>query len=313
MTASVNVPDDVTIRPFDSEADAEKLVEMWRASDDQWPGTFTRGVTLTTDWIRAWHRREEMLDVRVAQVDERIVGYASLNPVRREEGVAYVHVINVRPDYQGRSIGRHLLTTFVEHCAGIGFHRVDLHTWSGNLKAVLLYKKTGFFWMPGTSVWMLNFIPRILRFPLAQPFFERYDWYETLQRELNQKQDEERWAGMRVFTYRWRAGAESLTVRVDREARAITAVETGDLSLAAIAGDVEPPQGVPTSVRWRLTNRRDVPLSASVIASGVQGGHLGWQNTLRIPARGQTERLGYLILAEDSETARAYRCLWNYR
>ncbi|MGD1992149.1 MAG: GNAT family N-acetyltransferase [Anaerolineae bacterium] len=214
----MNSSEGLRIRPLDIAADAEKLVEMWRASDDQWPGTFTRGISLSADWVQEWHRREEMLEVRVAEVDGRIVGYASLNPVRREEGVAYVHVINVRPDYQGRSIGRRLLTTFVERCAELGFHRVDLHTWSGNLKAVPLYKKTGFFWMPETSVWMLNFIPGILRFPLARPFFQDHDWYETLQRELNQQEDDEGWNGMRVFTYRWRAGGTYLRARRPRGA-----------------------------------------------------------------------------------------------
>ena len=148
----MNSSDDVTIRPLDIEADVEKLVEMWRASDDQWPGTFTRGVTLTADCIRAWHRREEMLDVRVAEVDDRHIPW----PASPEVG----------------------------------------------------------HWGAATNPES----DRSLILVSPYPHVRLFDW-------------------------------------------------------------------------------------------GDAGGHLGWQDAYPIPARGQVERLGYLVLADDSETARGYCCL----
>ena len=39
------------IRELDMPDDAPKLVEMWKASDDQWPGTWSGGVDVTEQMI----------------------------------------------------------------------------------------------------------------------------------------------------------------------------------------------------------------------------------------------------------------------
>jgi hypothetical protein len=105
-------------------------------------------------------------------------------------------------------------------------------------------------------------------------------------------------------------------VRVDREARAITAVERNDLSLAAIADDVEPPQGLPTSIRWRLTNRRDEPLSISIVASGVRGLDFDHRVTLRAGPGEMVEARADIPLpvdvppSQDAQPAPAVRSLF---
>ena len=115
------------------------------------------------------------------------------------------------PRFQKLGLARRMLVRAVEYSRDWGAQRLDLHTWTGNLKAVPLYKKCGFFWEPETSVHMLNFMPAILKLSAAQPFFAHHDWYTTLQRQLSQSEDSEQWEGIGVYSYQFVAGDEQLT------------------------------------------------------------------------------------------------------
>lgn len=260
------------IRNVNMPADADKLVEMWRASDDQWPGTWSGGVEITRQMVLEWFEREKILDAYVAETADgsKIVGYGSLHRRESDKNTGYLDLLNVQPDYQKKSLGRRLVQRIVQRCIELGFRLVTIGTWSGNLKSVPTYKKCGYYWMPDTSVYMFNYIPAIRNLPCAHAYFSRHDWYKTFKRELKQEEDDERWEGMKVFTYRWAADGDSLTAWADREAQQLTAVETGTFFAGAIAGDIEPAKGMSTTIRWRVTNKQDRPMSVSLIASGTE-------------------------------------------
>jgi GNAT superfamily N-acetyltransferase len=164
------------LRQLDIAKDAVKLAEMWLGSDEQWPGTWSGGVEITPQMVTEWHERERLIDVWVYEADDKIVAYCSLNILEEQKDAGYVAVLNVHPEYQGRSLGRSLLQKCLERCSELGLTLLTLGTWSGNLKSVPLYKKTGFYWVPDTSAWMLNFVPSILALPCARPYFSRHDW-----------------------------------------------------------------------------------------------------------------------------------------
>ena len=130
-----------------------------------------------------------------------------------------------------------------------------LGTWSANFKSVPAYKKTGHFWRPDTSVWMQNFIPGALQMPLARRFFDRHDWYSTYVRTLEQRPDDERWEGLKVYRQHWEAEGESLTIWIDREAQGPCAVENGDVLVAAIPSEIEPCEGTSVQINWRIRTR----------------------------------------------------------
>jgi RimJ/RimL family protein N-acetyltransferase len=264
------VSEEYTIRELDLEHDIPKLVDMWAASDDQWPGTWSGGVELTERMIADWMERDKSLNTYVVDTGTQIVGYCSFHERGEEKDVGYVGVLNVQPDHQKKSLARRMLTRCVERAVELGYKQVTLHTWPGNLKSVPLYKKTGLYWVPDTGVHMRNFIPSILAMPCAAPYFHAHDWYGTFQRVLEQKEDDERWQGMKVFTYRWAADGDALTVWIDREAHTPTAVETNRFCAAAIAGNIEPAKGLPTRMRWMLKNKGDQPMQVSLIANGTE-------------------------------------------
>jgi GNAT superfamily N-acetyltransferase len=275
----------VTIRPVDIEKDLEKLADMWNASDDQWPGTWSGGVPITPQYMRNELERSGALEVTVWDEGDVIAGWCSVWKDTEEPDVAYVALLNVPPEHQGKSIGRKLLNHWVERSRELGFRRLDLHTWAGNLKAVPLYKKTGFFWMPepeSAGTHMLNFVPGIMSMPLLAPFFEKHNWYESLRRELNQEEDDERWNDMKVFSYRFEADGESIAVWVDRLSRKITALETNEFSVASLAPDLEPARGLPAPLQWQLENKSDKPIQVSLVAIGSEYLKTDYQKTLEL-------------------------------
>ena len=268
------------LRLIDPVRDDAAIAEMWNESDLEWPGSWNGGVPMTARDIRDWHEREKYLAVYVWNEGEKIGGYCSLIHDQDDDETVYLPLLNVSPRFQGRSIGRRMLVRSVEKTIEEKKNRLDLDTWPGNVKAMAPYKRTGFFWDAGPYPLMRNYVPAIRQMPCTKYFFDRHDWYGTLQRSVEQVPDEEKWEGMRVFTYRFAAhgdqpssdgggstdGKNVLTVRVDREARHVAAVETAELSAAATVDDIEPVRGGQTTLRWKLHNRKDKPVTLALTA-----------------------------------------------
>jgi RimJ/RimL family protein N-acetyltransferase len=301
------VSDQYIIRELDLAHDAPKLVKMWEASDDQWPGTWSGGIEVTEQMITEWLERDKCLNTYVVEMGDQIVGYCSFHDTGDEMDVGYVGVLNVQPDHQRKSLARRMLNRCTERCVELGYKQLTLHTWPGNLKSVPLYKKTGLYWVPDTSVHMRNFIPSILAMPCAQSYFQAHDWYETFQRELEQKEDDERWEGMKVYTYRWAADGDMLTVWVDREARALTAVETNDFIAAAIATNIEPAKGLPTQMRWVIGNKRDQPMRVSLIANGTEHLQIEHRAALTVPPGERVELEASVDVALDAPEVQKHK------
>ncbi len=136
-----------------------------------------------------------------------------------------------------------------------GYKRLFLHTWAGNLNAVPVYKRTGFFWRPDTQVLMENYIPTILKLPIAQAFFKQHDWYESYVRKIELKPDEMKHRGLNVYEYRWKKQGDFLRIMIDRESRGPTLIENNNLLVECWVADAEPALGLPIPVRWRIQNK----------------------------------------------------------
>jgi len=272
---------DFTIRPYaHSDEDAAKLAVMWNESDDQWPGTFTDGVPMTTKRVRDWMDRETGLAILVVDdpSKERIVGYGSLWEEHDKENLCYVAVLNVHPAYQRKSLARRMLTRMIDLSIELGYHQMDIGTWPGNLKSVPLYKKVGFFWVPDTNVHMENFVPLIRQMPITQDFFQKHDWYTAFKRELQQIEDDQRRGKMKVYGYHWEKDGDQLSVWIDREAKAPIGVETTELAAYAELDDIDPALGLTYPIRWRVVNKAHDPVNVSIIANGDPGIQISHQS-----------------------------------
>lgn len=261
---------------------------MWNASDDGWVGSWTRGVPFTAEKAREFEENRPSMVVYLAEVDGEIAGYCSFwNGHHGLHDEGYLALLNVSTKFQGRSIGRRLIQTTIERSIQEGWQRQSLGTWQSNFKAVPTYKKTGHFWTPDTSVWMQNFIPGALQMPLAQPFFERHDWYACYVPEMTQAEDDQVWEGIPVFTQHWEAAGESLTIWIDRQARGPAAVETDAVQVAALISETEPLVGQTVPMRWRVINKGGEPLAVQIDASGDTGLSITYRDEF-IVAPGET-------------------------
>ncbi len=309
---------DVIIRPIDIERDLEGLVDMWNASDLQWPGSWNNGVPTTAAMVREWFEEDRQTVIYVAEIDGEIAGYCSFEKGfgnATDEG--YLGLLNVAPQFQKRSIGRKLIQATIERSVQEGWKRQSLDTWTANFKAVPTYKKTGHFWAPDSAVLMQNYIPGALQMPLAKPFFARHDWYDSYVRALEQGEDDERWEGIKVYTQHWEAEGEALTIWIDREARAPVAIETDAVQVAAIAADCKPLAGEPVTLRWRVINKGAQPLPVYLHALGDKGLSIDHSEAFVVPAGETVERSAPVQVEPDASsekndgTAPAVRSLFG--
>ena len=249
----------VVIRRF-VDGDAEGLAKLMNESEEGWPGGLTGGIPYTAERAREWIERSRCFAPLVAELDGEIVGICTVTEHFSEKDAAYVDFLNVHPRHRGKGIGKALLLASIEETVKIGRKRLDLHTWGGNLLAVPLYKKTGFFWVPKTDVYMQNYMPAILTHPLTSKFLEKHDllhpkWYKHFIREITQREDDFREKGMKVFPYEFEVNGKRMRVLVDREAREIMGIETPELAVECWVEEQEAPAGFPQEIKWRVENR----------------------------------------------------------
>ena len=262
--------DGIEIRPF-REEDAAGLAELLNASDAAWPGTFTGGIAYTAERVLEHSREEDYLLDLVAEAGGKIVGTCTLTRDWDDPQAAYVSFLNVHPDWHGKGIGRRLLISALKGAIGLGAPYVTLDTWSGNERAIPLYKKTGFFWIPGTDVRMENYLPQILRLPWTKEFLGDVHWYGCLKREITLEEDREEWRGREVFRYVFEREGRRLEVVIDRAAKAPCAVFAPDFSAEIWLEPAKPWSAIPFKLRWRLVNRARAPRLVALSVHGDPG------------------------------------------
>ncbi|MHB1416939.1 MAG: GNAT family N-acetyltransferase, partial [Chloroflexota bacterium] len=201
----------VEIRELRDE-EVASLTQMWNESDSIWPGGFTSGMPLTLERMRLWNRSTEYLAPFVAVEDGRLVGFGGLTRQSGEPDVAYVSVLGVHPSVLSRGYGRDLLRATVARSTQLGFGRLDLDTWGANTRAIPLYKRTGFLWVPDTSVNMQNFLPTLLRHPLVKEFLAGEDWYNCFKPRISLEEDAFVQGGVPAFPYEFERDGRRLSL-----------------------------------------------------------------------------------------------------
>ncbi len=270
--------------------DAERLARFFNYTGRGWPGGGWDPKTPQEAERRI--REQELLGAFVAEVDGRIVSFCNVAARPGERNQAYIPFLTADPDYHGRGLGKAVLLRAVERVWELGISRVDLHTWPGNLKAVPLYKKSGFMWSPESGQWgvhMQNFTPGARRHPIARPFFDRHDWYRSLKRDLSLRPDEHRRGKVRVYPYEWEEDGDRLRLVYDRQSWGLLEVETNDFLVGCWLSDEKLVAGMPHRLRWEIVNHRDQPLDIVLFASADEGVKLQRAEQLRVARRARLE------------------------
>lgn len=84
-------------------------------------------------------------ELTVVEEDGELIGaYRIIPGSRRLSHLAHIASIAVRPDRQGRGIGRRVLEHIVADLRRRGFRRIELSTGADNSRALALYRSLGF-------------------------------------------------------------------------------------------------------------------------------------------------------------------------
>jgi mycothiol synthase len=140
-------PDGVVGRPFDRERDVEAWVRVFNAAFADHPTP----LQLSLEFVQAGLADHDNEDGDVILAEEtatgELVGTCATDPTRREGRIGAhgeVWAVGVRPDRQGRGIGRQLVRAGVGRLRDVGVPAISLSVNGRNESALGLYESEGF-------------------------------------------------------------------------------------------------------------------------------------------------------------------------
>ncbi|MFE8702139.1 GNAT family N-acetyltransferase [Cytobacillus sp. FJAT-54145] len=238
---------------------AKGIAKMWNMSRDSWGGD-TR--MTTEEQTKEKEANSGNLALFLALDGEEVVGYCSLAQYKEDIGSLYIPLLNVRPDYHGKKIGKMLTLKALERTIELGWPRLDLYTWPGNTKAVPLYKKCGFFWEDrDDTTHLMNFIPTVLNTPLLKPLFTQMDWYEASVREIDVKPDGIKENNFTFYEYEWKNEDVFAKVQFERTGRGMCYLNTTDVEIELKLSDHECIEGQTETFELLINNKTGKPIS----------------------------------------------------
>ncbi|WP_036698741.1 GNAT family N-acetyltransferase [Paenibacillus taiwanensis] len=258
----------------------DSIAEMWNRSQSEWGGGTS---VMTGTQVRQNEAASDSLVVFLALSDDEVVGYCSVSEYREDTGALYIQLLNVRPDYHGRKVGKMLVLRAVEETIRRGWPRIDLYTWDANMKAVPLYKRCGFFWEDREdTTHFMNFIPLVVNCEAIAPYMEGIDWYADSTRAIEVVRDGLVDNGFHTYTYAWQNKGQALRVDIERRGRGICLIETEDYLLSAVAEQAEPVFGKEYTVQYRIINKSGKPLHLHFTGESDRNVRFDWEQSVEV-------------------------------
>jgi ribosomal protein S18 acetylase RimI-like enzyme len=203
--------------------DFNALARCYNAFKDSnsWPSGFGGSFTFTGEVLEKQMKDRDLTSHFIACDPEdknKIIGVCFVGPMWNLPNGYYVLFLGVDPVYQKKGVGKALLLRATRYALEKKASIITLHTWGGNLKAMPLYKRQGYKWRPKTSVYMENYIPQILSYPLFLDFFRnlKSTWYSAFKPVITQEPNLEFDEKMGIYEYFFEENSQSLRVWVDR-------------------------------------------------------------------------------------------------
>jgi mycothiol synthase len=141
VMAPAGPPAGVLLRPVDSERDAASLNALDAAAFSGTPDYVPESLQDFRERYLGAHDFHPGLS-RVAEDGAEVVGFL-LAHRRTHAPDAFVSILAVHPDHQGRGIGKALLTGAFAAFAAAGLREAQLGVWSYNQRALRLYERAG--------------------------------------------------------------------------------------------------------------------------------------------------------------------------
>jgi ribosomal protein S18 acetylase RimI-like enzyme len=244
---------------------AASVADMWNASAEGWNGDMW---DMTEQKVLNEELNSDSLDLYLLIDDnEKVLGYCKLEEYNDKKAV-YIPLLNVIPIFWGRKYGKALLLKALDTTIERGYTRLDLHSWSGNTKAVPLYKKSGFRWQTSnSSMYMMNYLPLLLNMELLQPYFARLDWYNDFDCDLALEPDGKMVNDFELFDYCWKKDDTFLEAVFNAGAKGLCQIKCNDFELNLKAADNKVYFGK-REVQLELKSNLVEPLAIEIKMSG---------------------------------------------
>ncbi len=221
--------------------------------DLYWPMSLQQGIPLNIAEVSTKLREKDstFLWLAVCKSNDEVAGFLDYTPHPSEKGVGYIALLNVRPQYFRQGVGRALLEKAIHETAAIGCPRVDLHTWSGNCRALPLYKELGFVWIKdGNSTRLENYLPLLLNFPPLKPYFKKYYWQSAIISSPPFQEDFTPGDNNELITYKFKSGDIMWEATIDRLSKGVASFSTPEIQSSS---DLRIPAGDPEKIIAGLT------------------------------------------------------------
>jgi len=152
----------ITVRTFRRE-DVSDIIDIIKSSRLDFVWGFFYSVYRYDEeefwWLLAGN---EDYPTYVAEFNGKVIGLVTNGPHWEEKNNYYIGLLVTHHDYRGLGAGRSLITKCLEIAVEKKYDLLSLHTWASN-RAMNLYKRTGFAWIHGTNVYMINFSPQLFK------------------------------------------------------------------------------------------------------------------------------------------------------
>lgn len=262
---------------------AAAVADMWNRSTESWGGGHSRR---TPESVIQDMDSTINLHVFLAIDGEEVVGFCSFSHYMLDEGALYVPLLNVRPDYHNRKVGKALILHAVAKTVELGWPRLDLFTWAGNTKAVPMYKKCGFFWeKKDDGVHLMNYIPTVLQTEALEPYFRDMDWYSDSTRPIEIQPDGETLSGkFDIFRYSWQKDGQELRVEFEKTGRGIWAIDTPDYEIRTEVAGHDLVFGRSYPVRYHIRSKTGQPVVCEI--AGRDSGNIRLELTRTLTVTG---------------------------
>ena len=254
------------------ESLAAQVAAMWNKSNDSWGGG---NYVMTPATAIANYLNGSNFNVFIALDNGEAVGLCTFMRYYNDENTTYVGLLNVRPDYHGKKVGKELVLACVNKTIEMGFPRVDINTWAGNTKAVPLYKKCGFLWEDNSNTTHLsNYIPTVLNTELFSDYFKTADWYADMSstKVIEIKPDGVKVDKFEFYGYSWEKDGNNLSVGFEKTGRRIRFVETDDYKIEFTAKNHELAFGLNYDCKFNIVNKSGKELNVKIVGKNDDKG-----------------------------------------
>jgi len=151
--------------------DMRDIMDIVMSAKFDFPSGFMYNVDEINEEI-LWNMYKSRKDfpTLVAVYGDKVIALATTMRHWDEENNFYIMLLLTHSKYRGLGAGTMLIKECFKLAVSKGFEILSLHTWASN-KAMNLYSRLGFVWIPHTSVYMINFLPQLFKHSRIKSLF----------------------------------------------------------------------------------------------------------------------------------------------